>query len=136
MATKPSTRSTPRKPTATRATIAKPESLVADRPNPAAPARPELKRQELLAEVVKRAEIKKKAARPVLEAALAVIGEALAEGRDLNLAPLGKIRINRMRDLPNGRILIARIRQGAGDAETTAREDGDDVKEVVAEPTE
>lgn len=95
---------------------------------PTDPAQPDLKRQELLAQVVARSEVKKKLAKPVIEAALAVIGEALAEGRGLNLAPLGKIKINRSRQLANGRVLVARIRQ------TVARAGQDkDAKEVVAD---
>lgn len=101
------------------------EETVAD------PAQPELKRQELLAQVVARSEVKKKFAKPVLDAALAVIGEALAEGRDLNLVPLGKIKINRCRQLANGRVMVARIRQ------TVARAGGGkDAKQVVADPEE
>jgi DNA-binding protein HU-alpha len=100
------------------------------------PSLPELKRQELLAQVVKRADIKKKLAKPVLDAALAVIGEALAEGRDLNLAPLGKVKINRVRELGNGRVVICRVRQGAGGRTGRDAEDDEGMKEVVAEPLE
>ncbi|MBC7133641.1 MAG: HU family DNA-binding protein [Roseovarius sp.] len=104
---------------------------------PASPAAlPELKRQELLAEVARRTEIRRNVARPVLEAALAVIGEALAEGRDLNLAPLGKLKVNRMRAAGTGRVIVARIRQGAKGAEPDRGEDDAGMKEEVAEPSE
>lgn len=133
MATRPTTRSRTRKPAAAPAGAEQPEVASA---GPPAPALPELKRQELLAQVVRRAEIKKKFAKPVLEAALAVIGEALAEGRDLNLAPMGKVRINRAREAGNGRVLIARIRQGAPGTGGRGSEDDEEMKEVVAEPSE
>ncbi|PKQ14017.1 MAG: DNA-binding protein [Alphaproteobacteria bacterium HGW-Alphaproteobacteria-1] len=136
MATKPSSRSTTRKPAADRSGAAKPKLVVADTSEAETPSLPELKRQELLAQVVKRADIKKKLAKPVLDAALAVIGEALAEGRDLNLAPLGKLKINRVRELGNGRVIIARIRQGAAGRAGPDAEDDEDMKEVVAEPLE
>ncbi|MET4126895.1 HU family DNA-binding protein [Roseovarius sp. MBR-6] len=136
MATKPSTRSTTRKPAATRPGADKPKLVVADSSGAEMPSLPELKRQELLAQVVKRADIKKKLAKPVLDAALAVIGEALAEGRDLNLAPMGKVKINRVRDLGKGRVIIARIRQGAAGRAERDAEDDEEMKEVVAEPLE
>jgi len=100
------------------------------------PAKPDLKRQELLAQVVARSEVKKKYAKPALEAALAVIGDALAEGRELNLAPMGKVRINRTKQMANGRVIVARIRQNAPrdkDANTT---DDKETKEGVADPAE
>jgi DNA-binding protein HU-alpha len=134
MATKPTARSTTRKPAATRSDAAKPKLVVADISGAEMPSLPELKRQELLAQVVKRADIKKKLAKPVLDAALAVIGEALAEGRDLNLAPLGKVKINRVRELGKGRVIIARIRQGAAGRAERDAEDDEEMKEVVAEP--
>lgn len=100
------------------------------------PKQPALKRQELLSKVVARSDVKKKFAKPVLEAALAVIGEALGEGRELNLAPLGKVKVNRSRQLANGRVFITRIRQTTP-AVTGVNEAGDkDAKESVADPAE
>lgn len=135
MATKPTARSTTRKPAAPRTDPVKPKLVVADSSAPDTPSLPELKRQELLTLVVKRADIKKKFAKPVLDAVLAVLGEALAEGRDLNLAPLGKVKINRVRELGNGRVIIARIRQGSGGGDREA-DDDEEMKEVVAEVLE
>jgi DNA-binding protein HU-alpha len=108
MATKPAPRKPAAKPAPIRSKAPAPV-LVAD--TAADPAQPDLKRQELLEQVVARSDVKKKFAKPVLEAALALIGEALAEGRDLNLAPMGKVKINRTRKLANGRVMVARIRQ-------------------------
>jgi DNA-binding protein HU-alpha len=112
----------------------KPVAAAQGAPEPAQPG--DLKRQELLAQVVARTEVKKKFAKPVLEAALAVIGEALAEGRDLNLAPLGKVRISRSRQLANGRVLVARIRQTAPRMTGADGADDKDAKEGVADPAE
>ena len=99
-------------------------------------ALPDLKRQELLAQVVARSEVKKKYAKPVLEAALALIGEALAEGRDLNLSPMGKVKINRTRQMANGRVIVARIRQVAPRGAEAGMADDKDAKEGVADPGE
>ena len=131
------TRPTPRKPRAPKAAADPVAAETAAPTLPASPAAlPELKRQELLAEVARRTEIRRNVARPVLEAALAVIGEALAEGRDLNLAPLGKLKVNRMRAAGTGRVIVARIRQGAKGADADRGEDDAGMKEEVAEPSE
>lgn len=70
-----------------------------------------LKKQELIAKVVERSDVSKKYAKPVIEAMLAVLGEALGEGRDLNLQPLGKVKRKRMKDTGNARVIVANIRQ-------------------------
>jgi DNA-binding protein HU-alpha len=73
---------------------------------------PEMKKRDLLEKVVKRSGIKKKDAKPVVEAMLAVMGEALAEGRELNLPPFGKLKTNRVKETGNARILNCKLRQG------------------------
>ncbi|WP_245513783.1 HU family DNA-binding protein [Antarcticimicrobium luteum] len=75
-------------------------------------ARPDLRKQDLIAAVLERCEIKKRDAKPVIEAMLAVLGEALAEGRGLNLAPMGKLRINRIEEKNGRRIVVCKLRQG------------------------
>jgi len=73
---------------------------------------PEMKKRDLLEKVVKRSGIKKKDAKPVVEAMLAVMGEALVEGRELNLPPFGKLKTNRVKETGNARILNCKLRQG------------------------
>ncbi|ARE85169.1 integration host factor subunit alpha [Roseovarius mucosus] len=101
---------------------------------------PELKKQELIDKVLAKGDIKKKNAKPVVEAVLEVLGEVLAEGREINLPPLGKIKINRVRDMANARIIIAKIRQakpGAGpDTEADDDDSDEDMKEGVAQGEE
>ena len=72
---------------------------------------PALKKKELIKIVTERSGIKKKDAKPVIEAMLAVLGQTLAEGREMNLQPLGKVRINRAKDVQGGKVLITKIRQ-------------------------
>ena len=79
-----------------------------------------LKKQELLALVVERSDIKKKFAKPVVEAMLEVLGEALSDGREFNLQPLGRLKHNRTKETPNARIVIAKIRQRKGPAAGSA----------------
>ena len=89
---------------------------------------PELKKRELVDLVVDRAGIKKKDAKPAIEAALAILGEAIASGRELNLQPLGKLRINRVEDKDNGRVIVCKLRQ--------SNSTGPDEKEPLAEAAE
>ena len=80
-----------------------------------------MKKRELIELVVERSGVKKKSAKPVVEAMLAVLGETLAAERALNLRPLGKMRVNRVEDKENGRIIVCRLRQPI-DASEAAKE--------------
>ena len=79
---------------------------------------PALAKKELIETVVLRSGIKKKDAKPVIEAMLAVLGETIAEGRDLNLKPFGKLRINRSESRSNGKVHMCRLRQPLPQAQT------------------
>lgn len=75
---------------------------------------PMLRKKELIEKVVDRAGIKKKDAKPVIEAMLSVLGEALTEHREINLPELGRIKVRKEKMLPNGRVMITKIRQPLG----------------------
>lgn len=81
---------------------------------------PPLKKQELIAQVVARSDVTKKHAKPVIEAMLAVLGEAIAEGREMNLQPMGKFKRKRVTDTAKARVTIASIRQPVGAAAGSA----------------
>jgi len=89
--------------------IITPEVVVIE-PNVVAADLP-MRKKELIDLVVERSGIKKKDAKPVVEAMLAVLGETIGGGRELNLQPLGKLRINRSQERSNGRIIICKLRQ-------------------------
>jgi nucleoid DNA-binding protein len=72
---------------------------------------PMLRKKELLDAVVERAGVKKKDAKPVVESMLAILGEALADSRELNLPPLGRIKVRREKPLSNGRMMVVKVRQ-------------------------
>ncbi|WP_170067245.1 HU family DNA-binding protein [Roseovarius confluentis] len=76
----------------------------------------ELKKQELFQLVAERADLNRNKVKPVVEAMLEVLGEALAEGRELNLKPFGKVKINRQKDVGNARVTVAKIRQAKSDS--------------------
>ncbi len=61
-----------------------------------------VKKPELLDAVVARTNLKKRNVKPVVEAALAVIVDALREGAEVNLPPLGKLRVVKSKDLESG----------------------------------
>ncbi len=63
---------------------------------------PLMKKPELLDMVVARTNLKKRDVKPAVEAAFAVIADALRNGSDLNLPPLGKVRVVKSKDLEGG----------------------------------
>jgi DNA-binding protein HU-alpha len=109
---KPSTR----QPVTPKVVAIAPEPTVVETSQPVV-SEPDLRKRELIDLVVERSGIKKKDAKPVVEAMLEVLGETLAEGRELNLQPLGKLRINRVQERGNGRVMICRVRQSLSGAE-------------------
>ena len=70
-----------------------------------------LKKPELIDMIVERSGVKKRDVKPALEAALQILGECLIEGREMNLQPLGKVKLNRMKELSNARVINCKIRQ-------------------------
>ncbi len=89
---------------------------------------PALKKKELIDTVTEVSGIKRKDAKPVIEAMLEVLGKTLAEGREMNLQPLGKVKINRTKEVQGGTVMITKIRQSnraakpASDPAATAAE--------------
>lgn len=71
----------------------------------------ELRKKELLELVTARSGLKRKDVKPVVEAMLAVLGEALSEQREMQIKPLGKIKIQRAKEIKNGRMIILKLRQ-------------------------
>lgn len=74
-------------------------------------ALPEMRKRELIDAVVDRCGIKKKYAKPAVEAALAILGEALEEGRSLQMPPLGKVKVQRAKELEDGQVIVAKVRR-------------------------
>ncbi|MEP4198249.1 MAG: HU family DNA-binding protein [Aliishimia sp.] len=72
---------------------------------------PVLRKKELLDAVAEKSGQKRKDVKPVVEAMLAVMGEAIAQDQELNLPPFGKLKIQRVKETGNGRITIAKLRQ-------------------------
>jgi len=71
----------------------------------------QLKLKELIEAVVERTGQRKGEARTAVQAALAVMGEALAGGTEVNLPPLGKMKINRTKPTPRGQMMMIKLVQ-------------------------
>lgn len=85
---------------------------------------PGLSKKELIDEAVLRSGVKKKDAKPVVEALLAILGETVAGGRDLNLRPFGKLRVNRSEARSNGTVHMCRLRQPLDTASAAEETEG------------
>ncbi|MEP4249015.1 HU family DNA-binding protein [Tateyamaria sp.] len=72
---------------------------------------PMMRKPELVDAVVAKTGLKKKDVKPIVEATLALLGSALQDARELNLQPMGKIKVTRVKDKASGKLLHARIRQ-------------------------
>ena len=72
---------------------------------------PVMRKKELIDAVVERSGVKKKDAKPVVEAMLEILGEALADNRELNLLPMGKFKVVNEKDLGNGKMMRVKVRQ-------------------------
>ena len=106
--------------------------VVVDGPQPVVSG-PVMRKKELIDLVVERSGLKKKDAKPIIEATLAILGEALADTRELNLQPLGKIKVRREKLMPNGRVLVTKIRQSTPNNNTsdTTETDSFDLSEAA-----
>jgi DNA-binding protein HU-alpha len=84
-----------------------------------------LKKQEIVARVADLSGAKRKDVKVILEATLQVLGEALSKGEELNLPPLGKVKVNRAKAEGGTEILTLRLRRSdGGDNDRKARKEG------------
>ena len=70
-----------------------------------------LGKRELIDRVVASSGIKKKAAKPVIEAMLKELGDVLSRGDNLNLHPFGKAIVKTRKSLANAEIVELRLRR-------------------------
>ena len=70
-----------------------------------------IKKPEFLEKAVARTDIKKRDAKPAIEAALAELADLLADGNDLNLPPMGKLKLVKSKDVGDGaKVLTLKLR--------------------------
>jgi DNA-binding protein HU-alpha len=97
---------------------AKPKALKpAQPPVPKAKIKPkpltknaELSKRQLLDRIVTESGMKKGDARTVLDAVLSGLRDAIADGHDIAASPLGKIKLVRKKDTPNGELAVLRVK--------------------------
>lgn len=70
-----------------------------------------LQKKDFVDRVVAASGAKKADARPIIEATLAQLGEALSAGETLAVPPLGRARVNLERDQRGGEIITLRLRR-------------------------
>lgn len=104
------------------APVAEPKVVTTQAPVVSGPA---LTRKALMEQAVSRSGIKKKYAKPAIEAALAVLGQALADGREIKLPPLGRGKVTRTQDKANGNVIVLRLRQSSGGDDGAGESDDD-----------
>ncbi len=83
----------------------------------------ELKRKEFINLVVARSGMKKKDVKPVVDAMLEVLGQALGDGREFNLPPLGKLKVQRMKENDGTQVMVAKIRLQDTAGDDTSEDD-------------
>lgn len=96
------------KKTETPAAAAKPAVVVKETPVIAAPT---LRKKDFIDQVVKASGGKKKDVKPIVEAALRELGNALSDGNDLQLPPLGKLKIHKRKELAGAEMLMLKLRR-------------------------
>ena len=92
----------------------------------------ELKKPELIDRVVALSGVKKKDAKPVVEAMLSVLGQAISDGEAPNVQPFGRMRIVKSKDLPNGQAITLKLRR-SGPALSESEAGAELVQEALAE---
>jgi len=76
--------------------------------------RPAVRLKELVERVSAATGERKQVVRPVVAATIAALNAALARGEELNLPPLGRLRVQRSKETPRGQSLVLRLRRGSG----------------------
>ena len=80
-----------------------------------------VKRSEFIARVADKAGLRPNQVKPVLEAVMAELGDLLIKGETLNHPALGKISVNRHKELPNADVVVCKLRRNkVVDAPTTS----------------
>ncbi|MDZ7905905.1 MAG: HU family DNA-binding protein [Cypionkella sp.] len=86
-----------------------------------------LKMKDLLTSVITKTGAKKKDAKDVVDAVLAEISAALNAGKSLNLPALGNLRVAKIQDKGDVKMMVLKLRMGGGNsAKDTLADDGED----------
>ncbi|SEK41659.1 HU family DNA-binding protein [Pacificibacter marinus] len=87
-----------------------------------------VRKKELIERVSDASGVKKGEAKKVIEALLKEMGDILQDGGELNVPPLGKLSVNRQKEISNAFILITKLRRSKGMlADKTPSAEGDGI---------
>lgn len=75
-------------------------------------------KRDFIDSVVAATGAKKSDARPIIEATLEKLGDALSSGKTLAVPPLGRCRVNLEKDQRGGDVITLRLRRRAGAPES------------------
>ncbi len=88
-----------------------------------------IKKPEFLDRAVERTNVKKREAKPAIEAALAVPAVSLVNGEELNLPPMGKLRVVKSNDVGEGakvlKLKLRTMKDGAGQGADPSPDEAD-----------
>ncbi len=70
-----------------------------------------LRKADFIERVATRSALKKNQVKPVLEAALAVLGDALDAGETLQIPPLGRIKVRKVNENDKGKTIVCQLRR-------------------------
>ena len=73
-----------------------------------------VKKKEFIDRIVERSGVKKSQAKSVVEATLKELGDLLQDGAELNVPPLGKMTVNRYKEVENAFVMITKLRRAKG----------------------
>jgi len=82
-----------------------------------------VRRKELVDRIVENSGMKPNAVKNALDAVLKEVGDALSAGEALNLPALGRVSVNRRKELDDGEVLICKIRRRNRVADTSEQTD-------------
>lgn len=112
------------KPTPTKVSSLKPKIV---QPATAVTTKVLIKKPEFMEKAIARTDVKKRDAKPAIEAALAELAALLADGNELNLPPMGKLKLVKSKDIGDGaKVLTLKLRtmkDGAGEPKPETPED-------------
>jgi DNA-binding protein HU-alpha len=86
----------------------------------------QVKKKDFVEKVTAAAGVKKAEARAVVDAALAIIADRVLAGDELNLPPLGKLRLMKEKDTGKARIATLRLQVASGEEASDPLAEGDD----------
>lgn len=74
-----------------------------------------VKRKELVDRIAVSSGLKPNVIKSVLDPVLQEIGDSLSAGEILQVQPLGRVSVNRRKDLENGEVMICKLRRRSAD---------------------